>query len=107
MSCSFTNQVPAQNDVYLLPKELDEMVARLHLPALGADLTELRKARADYVGNSAAGPLKHNTYRYRYAFWSHLDGRDDEGVGLCLVSSLVTVVLHIGGHIASALCNRM
>merc|ERR1719218_159432 len=57
MSCSFTNQVLAQldilknwqetkaykNDVYLLPKELDEKVARLHLPALGAELTELSK----------------------------------------------------------------
>merc|ERR1711956_42859 len=64
MSCSFTNQVLAQldllknwketkaykNDVYLLPKELDEKVARLHLPALGAQLTELTKAQSDYLG---------------------------------------------------------
>merc|ERR1712084_7721 len=64
MSCSFTNQVLAQidllknwkegkgykNDVYLLPKELDEKVARLHLPALGANLTTLSKEQADYVG---------------------------------------------------------
>jgi len=78
MSCSFTNQVLAQldilknwketkaykNDVYLLPKELDEKVARLHLPALGADLTELTKAQSDYLGISAAGPFKPNTYRY-------------------------------------------
>merc|ERR1712050_736809 len=64
MSCSFTNQVLAQldllknwketkaykNDVYLLPKELDEKVARLHLPALGAELTALSKDQADYIG---------------------------------------------------------
>jgi len=78
MSCSFTNQVLAQldllknwketkaykNDVYLLPKELDEKVARLHLPALGAELTTLTKAQADYLGVSADGPFKPNTYRY-------------------------------------------
>merc|ERR1712137_1357236 len=78
MSFSFTNQVLAQldilknwketkaykNEVYLLPKELDEKVARLHLPALGADLTELTKEQADYLGISAAGPFKPNTYRY-------------------------------------------
>jgi len=63
MSCSFTNQTLAQldllknmkekkykNDVYLLPKELDEKVARLHLPALGAQLTTLTKEQADYIG---------------------------------------------------------
>merc|ERR1712233_29028 len=64
MSCSFTNQVLAQldllknwkeskgykNQVYLLPKELDEKVARLHLPALGAEMTELTKDQADYIG---------------------------------------------------------
>merc|ERR1712118_582752 len=63
MSCSFTNQTLAQldllenmkskkykNDVYLLPKELDEKVARLHLPALGAELTTLTKEQADYIG---------------------------------------------------------
>jgi len=78
MSCSFTNQVLAQldllknwketkaykNDVYLLPKELDEKVARLHLPALGAELTELTKAQSDYLGVSVNGPFKPNTYRY-------------------------------------------
>jgi len=78
MSCSFTNQVLAQldllknwketkaykNDVYLLPKELDEKVARLHLPALGAELTTLTKAQADYLGVSVDGPFKPNTYRY-------------------------------------------
>merc|ERR1711953_641333 len=64
MSCSFTNQALAQldlrknvtekkgykNEVYLLPKDLDEKVARLHLPALGAELTELSKDQADYIG---------------------------------------------------------
>merc|ERR1712139_211667 len=81
MSCSFTNQTLAQldllrnwketdatkkykNDVYLLPKELDEKVARLHLPALGAQLTELSKEQADYIGVSVAGPYKGDTYRY-------------------------------------------
>jgi len=78
MSCSFTNQVLAQldllknwketkaykNDVYLLPKELDEKVARLHLPALGAHLTELSKEQADYIGVKAEGPYKQANYRY-------------------------------------------
>jgi len=78
MSCSFTNQVLAQldllknwketkaykNDVYLLPKELDEKVARLHLPALGAELTELTKEQADYIGVKKGGPFKGDTYRY-------------------------------------------
>jgi len=53
-----------KNDVYLLPKELDEKVARLHLPALGAELTELTKEQADYIGVAATGPFKGNTYRY-------------------------------------------
>merc|ERR1712151_874053 len=81
MSCSFTNQVLAQldllknwkemdqskkykNDVYLLPKELDEKVARLHLPALGARLTELTQEQAEYIGVKVAGPYKGDTYRY-------------------------------------------
>jgi len=81
MSCSFTNQTLAQldllrnwkeakaeekykNDVYLLPKELDEKVARLHLPALGANLTSLTKEQADYIGVPVAGPYKPSTYRY-------------------------------------------
>merc|ERR1712137_245177 len=78
MSCSFTNQVLAQldllknwketkaykNDVYLLPKELDEKVARLHLPALGANLTTLSKEQADYIGVKVEGPFKGDTYRY-------------------------------------------
>merc|ERR1712242_501236 len=78
MSCSFTNQVLAQldllknwketkaykNDVYLLPKDLDEKVARLHLPALGAELTELTADQADYIGVPVTGPFKPDTYRY-------------------------------------------
>jgi len=78
MSCSFTNQVLAQldilknwketkaykNDVYLLPKDLDEKVARLHLPSLGAQLTELSKEQADYIGVKVTGPFKPETYRY-------------------------------------------
>merc|ERR1739841_288690 len=78
MSCSFTNQVLAQldiktncrdaqnykNDVYLLPKELDEKVARLHLPSLGAGLSTLSKEQADYIGVKTEGPFKPNTYRY-------------------------------------------
>merc|ERR1712216_597854 len=80
MSCSFTNQTLAQldllrnwketnatpykNDVYLLPKELDEKVARLHLGALGAELTTLTKEQADYIGVKIEGPFKPDTYRY-------------------------------------------
>merc|ERR1712205_206073 len=77
MSCSFTNQTLAQldllknikekkykNDVYLLPKQLDEKVARLHLGALGAQLTELTQAQADYIGVKKEGPYKPDTYRY-------------------------------------------
>merc|ERR1711912_214836 len=78
MSCSFTNQVLAQldilknwkenkgykNQVYLLPKELDEKVAKLHLPALGANLTVLTKEQADYIGVGENGPFKPDTYRY-------------------------------------------
>merc|ERR1712106_610577 len=78
MSCSFTNQVLGQldllanwkenkgykNDVYLLPKDLDEKVARLHLPALGAQLTTLSKEQADYIGVKVEGPFKPDTYRY-------------------------------------------
>merc|ERR1712150_438928 len=78
MSCSFTNQALAQldlnrnwttdkkykNDVYLLPKALDEKVAALHLPALGARLTKLTKKQADYIGVGENGPFKGNHYRY-------------------------------------------
>merc|ERR1719316_1490937 len=77
MSCSFTNQVLGQldilknwketkaykNDVYLLPKALDEKVASLHLPALGAELTKLTKEQAEYIGVKAEGPYKPDTYR--------------------------------------------
>lgn len=73
MSCSFSNQALAQIDlwenrntekyvkgkVYILPKELDEKVARLHLPALGAELTDLSQNQADYIDVSVAGPYKH------------------------------------------------
>jgi len=78
MSCSFTNQVLAQldllknwketkaykNDVYLLPKKLDEKVAALHLPALGAEMTKLSKKQAEYIGVGDNGPFKPDTYRY-------------------------------------------
>merc|ERR1739844_121689 len=72
MSCSFTNQVLAQIElwqhrsddkyevgkVHLLPKELDEKVAALHLPALGAELTPLSPEQADYIDVAVAGPFK-------------------------------------------------
>merc|ERR1711975_181170 len=84
MSNSFTNQTLAQlelrkayneagkdktkmkygNKVYLLPKELDEKVAKLHLGQLGAHLTELTAEQADYIGVAKTGPYKPATYRY-------------------------------------------
>ncbi|MCB1375718.1 MAG: adenosylhomocysteinase, partial [Rhodobacteraceae bacterium] len=75
MSASFTNQVLAQielwskgeqyeNKVYVLPKHLDEKVARLHLAKIGVKLTELRPEQADYIGVSADGPFKPEHYRY-------------------------------------------
>jgi adenosylhomocysteinase len=73
MSCSFTNQVLAQLELWRseyapgmhrLPKELDEKVARLHLPALGASLTTLSQAQADYLGVPIGGPYKPEHYRY-------------------------------------------
>ncbi|MFN8125777.1 MAG: adenosylhomocysteinase [Candidatus Nanopelagicales bacterium] len=75
MSNSFTNQVLAQIElftksdqypigVYVLPKKLDEMVARLHLDALGVHLTELSKDQAEYLGVDVAGPYKSDHYRY-------------------------------------------
>jgi adenosylhomocysteinase len=77
MSASFTNQVLAQielfknnkdgkyeKQVYVLPKHLDEKVARLHLDKLGATLTVLTQAQADYIGVPVAGPFKPDTYRY-------------------------------------------
>jgi adenosylhomocysteinase len=75
MSNSFTNQVLAQIElytkqdqypvgVYILPKHLDEKVARLHLDALGVELTTLRKDQADYIGVPVEGPFKVEHYRY-------------------------------------------
>jgi adenosylhomocysteinase len=75
MSNSFTNQTMAQIElfvnnsnyekkVYVLPKHLDEKVARLHLSALGVKLTTLTKQQADYIGVSVDGPFKPDTYRY-------------------------------------------
>ena len=75
MSNSFTNQVLAQielwnhsdkyeNKVYMLPKHLDEKVAQLHLERLGAELTELRKDQASYIGVKPEGPFKPDYYRY-------------------------------------------
>jgi adenosylhomocysteinase len=75
MSCSFTNQTLAQielftngdqyeNGVHVLPKLLDEKVARLHLNALGVRLTELRPDQAAYVGMPVEGPYKPDHYRY-------------------------------------------
>ena len=75
MRDSFTNQTIAQielwtkNDeydkqVYVLPKHLDEKVARLHLDALGAKLTELRPDQAAYIGVTVEGPYKPEHYRY-------------------------------------------
>jgi adenosylhomocysteinase len=84
MSSSFTNQVLAQLDlhfnatgkptlsgtnydarrVYILPKKLDEEVARLHLGKLGVKLTTLSKEQADYIGVAVEGPYKSAHYRY-------------------------------------------
>ncbi len=75
MSASFSNQVIAQielwknhrnykKEVYVLPKFLDEKVARLHLDKLGAKLTELRPEQADYIGVPVEGPYKPDHYRY-------------------------------------------
>ena len=75
MSASFTNQVLAQielwtkgdeydNKVYVLPKHLDEKVARLHLAKIGVKLTELQKDQADYIGVTVEGPFKPEAYRY-------------------------------------------
>ena len=75
MSASFTNQVLAQielwtkgeqyqNEVYVLPKHLDEKVARLHLDKLGAKLTELSPEQASYIGVAPKGPFKPEHYRY-------------------------------------------
>ena len=52
------------NQVYVLPKQLDEMVARLHLDKLGAKLTQLTTEQADYIGVPVDGPYKSDHYRY-------------------------------------------
>jgi adenosylhomocysteinase len=75
MSASFTNQTLAQielwknhqkykNEVYVLPKHLDEKVARLHLDKLGVELTELQPQQAAYIGVTPEGPYKPEHYRY-------------------------------------------
>jgi adenosylhomocysteinase len=75
MSNSFTNQVLAQlelwnntdaykNEVYMLPKHLDEKVARLHLAKIGVELETLRTAQAEYIGVTVEGPYKPEYYRY-------------------------------------------
>jgi adenosylhomocysteinase len=75
MSSSFTNQTLAQielwtggdkykNDVYVLPKHLDEKVAALHLDKLGVKLSKLSQKQADYIGVPVEGPFKPDHYRY-------------------------------------------
>ena len=75
MSNSFTNQTLAQielwnnrdayeNEVYMLPKHLDEKVAALHLERMGAELTELKSDQAEYIGVKVEGPFKPEYYRY-------------------------------------------
>ena len=75
MSTSFTNQVLAQielwqnskkynNEVYLLPKTLDEKVAQLHLDKLGIKLTKLTKEQSEYINVNISGPFKNNDYKY-------------------------------------------
>jgi len=75
MSNSFSNQVLAQielwtnsadykNEVYMLPKHLDEKVARLHLAKIGVELTTLRPEQAAYIGVAVEGPFKAEHYRY-------------------------------------------
>ena len=75
MSASFSNQVLAQielwkntkkysNEVYTLPKHLDEKVARLHLEKIGVKLTKLEADQAEYIGVNENGPFKSENYRY-------------------------------------------
>jgi adenosylhomocysteinase len=75
MSNSFTNQTLAQielwtnienyeNKVYMLPKYLDEKVAKLHLEKIGIELTDLREDQAEYIGVEVQGPYKPEYYRY-------------------------------------------
>ena len=60
----FTNHGKYENKVYVLPKNLDEKVAALHLDKLGVKLTPLSAAQADYLGLPSAGPFKPEHYRY-------------------------------------------
>ena len=60
----FTRGDNYQNEVYILPKHLDEKVARLHLGRIGAKLTPLEKEQADYIGVKPEGPFKPEHYRY-------------------------------------------
>jgi adenosylhomocysteinase len=60
----FTKSATYPTGVYVLPKHLDEMVARLHLDALGVKLTELTKEQAEYLGVPVEGPFKSDHYRY-------------------------------------------
>ena len=75
MSNSFTNQTLAQielwtnsknysNDVYMLPKKLDEKVAMLHLDKLGVEIEELNSEQANYIGVNIKGPFKNDSYKY-------------------------------------------
>jgi adenosylhomocysteinase len=75
MSNSFSNQTLAQidlwhnkdnyeNDVFTLPKHLDEEVARLHLSKIGANLTQMSQDQADYINVAIEGPYKNEEYRY-------------------------------------------
>ncbi|MEQ9801446.1 MAG: adenosylhomocysteinase, partial [Salinisphaeraceae bacterium] len=75
MSASFTNQTLAQielftkpndygKEVYVLPKALDEKVARLHLEKIGVKLEKMNKKQSDYIGVPVEGPFKPETYRY-------------------------------------------
>jgi adenosylhomocysteinase len=75
MSASFSNQVIAQielftkpdewdREVYRLPKHLDEKVAKIHVEALGGELTKLTKDQAEYIGVDVEGPFKPDHYRY-------------------------------------------
>jgi len=84
MSNSFTNQTLAQislyssefqyekGKVYVLPRVLDEEVARLHLKSLGAELDELTFGQAQYLGIDVKGPYKKNTYRYWYNCFKYI-----------------------------------
>ena len=89
MSNSFTNQVLAQielwknhknydNKVYMLPKQLDEKVARLHLKKIGAELDVLRVDQADYIGVDINGPYKPEYYRYQFDINSILPSKNVE-----------------------------